>query len=81
MVARPMTWLLLAASTAILALAFLLRRHVSKRLAGLDVTGEVVYGDDGAVVEVLVCSAGNPVRLDPGMPFSFGRIPHTRREF
>ena len=49
-----MTWLLLAASTAILALAFLLRRHASKRLVGLDVTGEVVYRDDGAVVEVLV---------------------------
>jgi hypothetical protein len=49
-----MTGLLLAASTAILTLAFLLRRHVSRRLAGLDVTGEVVYWDDGAVAEVLV---------------------------
>lgn len=49
-----MTWLLLTLSTAILVLAFLLRRHAAKRLAALGLAGEVIYSDDGAVDEVLV---------------------------
>jgi CRISPR-associated exonuclease Cas4 len=49
-----MTWLILGASAAILVLAFLLRRHAQRRLAALDLAGEVVYWDDGAAAEVLV---------------------------
>jgi hypothetical protein len=49
-----MTWLLLTLSAAILVLAFLLRRHASKRLAALGLTGEVIYSDVDAVDEVLV---------------------------
>ena len=49
-----MTWLILGASAAILVLAFLLRRHAQRRLATLDLAGEVVYWDDGAAAEVLV---------------------------
>ena len=49
-----MTWLILGASAAILVLAFFLRRHAAKRLAALDLAGEVVYWDGGAAAEVLV---------------------------
>jgi len=49
-----MTWLLLAASTAVLGLAFLLRRHAQKRLAALDLAGEVIYSDNSSDDEVLV---------------------------
>jgi CRISPR-associated exonuclease Cas4 len=49
-----MTWLVLGASAAILVLAFLLRLHAQRRLAALDLAGEVVYWDDGAAAEVLV---------------------------
>jgi CRISPR-associated exonuclease Cas4 len=49
-----MTWLLLTLSTAILVLAFLLRRHAVKRLAALGLAGDVIYSDDGPVAEVLV---------------------------
>ena len=44
-----MTLLILGASAAIL-----LRRHAQRRLAALDLAGEVVYWDDGAAAEVLV---------------------------
>ena len=49
-----MTWLVLGASAAILVLAFLLRLHAQRRLAALDLAGEVVYRDGGAAAEVLV---------------------------
>jgi CRISPR-associated exonuclease Cas4 len=49
-----MTWLLLTLSTAILVLAFLLRRHARKRLAALGLAGAVIYSDNDAVDEVLV---------------------------
>jgi CRISPR-associated exonuclease Cas4 len=49
-----MTWFILGASAAILVLAFFLRRHAAKRLAALDLAGEVVYWDGGAAAEVLV---------------------------
>jgi CRISPR-associated exonuclease Cas4 len=49
-----MTWLILGASAAILVLAFLLRRQAQRRLAALDLAGEVIYWDGGAAAEVLV---------------------------
>jgi CRISPR-associated exonuclease Cas4 len=49
-----MIWLLLSASSAALVLAIFLRRRAQRRLAALDVAGEVVYWDDGTVVEALV---------------------------
>jgi CRISPR-associated exonuclease Cas4 len=49
-----MIWLILGASAAILVLAFFLRRHAQRRLAALDLAGEVVCWDDGAAAEVLV---------------------------
>ena len=49
-----MIWLVLVASTVILAIAFLLRRHAQGTLAALNMTGEVVYSDCGADDEVLV---------------------------
>ena len=49
-----MNWLILGASAAILVLAFLLRRQAQRRLAALDLAGEVVDWDGGAAAEVLV---------------------------
>jgi CRISPR-associated exonuclease Cas4 len=49
-----MIWLILGASAAILVLAFFLRRHAQRRLAALDLAGEVIYWDGGAAAEVLV---------------------------
>lgn len=54
LVVRPMTWLVLGASAAILVLAFLLWRHAAKRLAALGLAGEVIYSDGGSDDEVLV---------------------------
>ena len=51
-----MIWLVLVASTVILAIAFLLRRHAQGTLAALNMTGEVVYSDCGADDEVVPCS-------------------------
>jgi CRISPR-associated exonuclease Cas4 len=48
-----MTWIVLAASVTALVLASLLRQHAAKRLAELDLAGEIVYSDDEAG-EVLV---------------------------
>src|ERR1035437_6845175 len=49
LVVRAMTWLVLGPSIAVLVLALLLRRYAQKRLAALDVAGEVVYWDDGTL--------------------------------
>jgi hypothetical protein len=50
----PMTWILLALSTAVLVLAFALRRRAGKHLAALGLAGEVIYSDNDAVDDVLV---------------------------
>ena len=49
-----MIWLILAASTVILVLSFMLRRHAEGTLTAVNMTGEVVYSDRGADDEVLV---------------------------
>lgn len=40
-----MTWLILAASGAVLLIAFFLRRHAEKRVAALGLADEVIYSD------------------------------------
>ena len=53
-----MIWLILAASTVLLAVAFLLRRHTERTLTALNMTGEVVYSDRGVDDQVLVSHIG-----------------------
>ena len=51
---RPMIWNILGASAAILVLAFFLRFYSQKRLAVLDLAGEVIYWDASVADEVFV---------------------------